>query len=93
MSEISCIKVNIRGRVQGVFFRGETQKAARILKLTGYVKNLGDGSVEALFQGEKNSIKKMMKWCSKGSPASRIDNVLSEPVVFTPDSDSFDILY
>ncbi|OQY50825.1 MAG: hypothetical protein B6230_05735 [Desulfobacteraceae bacterium 4572_89] len=93
MSEISCIKVIITGRVQGVFFRAETQKAARLLKLTGYVKNLGDGSVEALFQGKKNSVKKMLEWCSTGSPASRVDNVESESRIFYPDSDSFDILY
>jgi len=93
MSEISCIKVNIRGRVHGVFFRAETQKAARILKLTGYVKNLGDGSVEALFQGKEDSIKKMVEWCRTGSTASRVDNVMSKSGLFNPDSDSFDILY
>ena len=93
MSEISCSKVIIKGRVQGVFFRAETQKAARLLKLTGHVKNLGDGSVEALFQGKKDSVKKMIQWCSSGSPASRVDNVLSESGILNPDSDSFDILY
>jgi acylphosphatase len=93
MSKISCIKVIIQGRVQGVFFRAETQKAARLLNLRGYVKNLGDGSVEAVFQGEEDAVKKMITWCNTGSPASRVDHVLSEPAIFNPDSDDFDILY
>jgi len=49
---MKCIHVYIKGRVQGVFFRAETQRTARKLKLTGWVRNMPDGRVEALFEGE-----------------------------------------
>ena len=93
MSEITCIKVIINGRVQGVFFRAQTQKTARHLNLAGYVKNRSDGSVEAFFQGDAAGIQKMLEWCRKGPPASRVDHVLPESADGIPGCDSFDILY
>ncbi|MBU0971841.1 MAG: acylphosphatase [Proteobacteria bacterium] len=93
MSETIGIKVNISGRVQGVFFRAQTQKAARQLKLSGYVKNLSNGSVEAVFQGGQRAVSQMVEWCRKGSPGSRVDRVLTESAPPMPDCDSFEIRY
>jgi len=93
MSKITCINVIIKGRVQGVFFRAETQKTAKHLNLTGYVKNRSDGSVEALFQGNEDAAKKMIEWCRTGPPASRVDHVLTEPTTVLSNSKTFDILY
>jgi acylphosphatase len=67
--------VLISGRVQGVFFRAHTRDAARRLGLTGWVRNLPDGRVEALFEGEKEKIDEMITWCHQGSPYSRVDQV------------------
>ncbi|MBU3954172.1 MAG: DNA polymerase IV [Proteobacteria bacterium] len=93
MSETIGIKVNISGRVQGVFFRAQTQTAARQLTLSGYVKNLSNGSVEAVFQGDKQAVSQMVEWCRKGPPGARVDRVLTESVPPMPDCDSFEIRY
>jgi len=67
--------VFISGRVQGVFFRIFTQKKAESLGLCGWVRNLPDGRVEAVFEGEPEKIKQMLSWCDQGSPASQVDKV------------------
>ncbi len=85
--QIISVKAIIKGRVQGVFFRAETQKAARLLNLKGYVKNLANGSVEAFFQGDEHGVKKMLEWCSTGPPASRVDRVMQESSAFLPCDD------
>lgn len=56
----------ITGRVQGVFFRASTHEEAQRRKLTGWVKNLHDGRVEAVFEGEEENVKPMIAWCQKG---------------------------
>jgi len=75
------IHVYISGKVQGVFFRAETQRTAMALKLTGWVRNMEDGRVEALFEGEDTEVDKMIDWCHIGPPAARVDRVefLEEP--------------
>lgn len=56
----------ISGRVQGVFFRSNTRKKALELNLTGWVRNLSDGRVEALIEGEESSLQKIIEWCHTG---------------------------
>jgi DNA polymerase-4 len=90
---ISCIKVVITGRVQGVFFRANTQKQALRLNLTGYVKNLADGSVEALFQGDNKAVKKIEDWCRTGPAASRVDHIRVHPADLTETYTAFGINY
>lgn len=68
-------KLKIFGRVQGVFFRDYAQEKARELGLTGWVCNMPDGTVEALVQGEEESIEKMIQWCHEGSPSAKIDDI------------------
>ena len=65
--------VRISGRVQGVFFRANTWKEARTLGLTGWVRNLPDGRMEALFEGEAAAAETMREWCRKGTPPARVD--------------------
>ncbi len=93
MSHIACVKVIIKGRVQGVFYRAETKRAADLLNLTGYVKNREDGSVEALFQGEEAAVNKMIQWSHTGPRASRVDQVLQEPAQPLSGCDRFEIRY
>ncbi len=79
------VRLYISGRVQGVFFRAETQRTARNLKLTGWVRNMEDGRVEALLEGEDLSVDQMVAWCHQGPPAARVDHVdvLEEPFTGT----------
>ncbi len=71
----------ISGRVQGVFFRAETQRTAVALKLDGWVRNLEDGGVEVLIEGEDTRVGKMIAWCRTGPPTARVDrvDVIEEP--------------
>lgn len=68
-------RIFISGFVQGVGFRHFIRSKANELDLTGWVKNLPDGSVEALVQGEKSSIKKIIEICKKGPFLSNVENV------------------
>jgi acylphosphatase len=76
-------RVIIAGRVQGVFFRASTRDEANKLGLNGWVRNLPNGDVEALFEGDKPTVNKMLSWCYKGSPYAVVHkvNVSYEPYV------------
>ena len=67
--------VFVSGIVQGVFYRGNTQKTARSLGLTGWVRNLPDGRVEAVFEGPMDKVQKALAWCRIGSPSAYVDRV------------------
>jgi len=67
--------VFIKGKVQGVFFRSWTHTTALGLGLKGWVKNLEDGRVEAMFEGEKAMIEQMIEKCKEGSRASEVTHV------------------
>lgn len=68
-------KAIVSGKVQGVFYRATTREKALSLNLNGYAKNLPDGSVEVLAQGEITDIESLMTWLWKGSPASDVTSV------------------
>ena len=60
------MRLKIIGKVQGVFFRAEAAKKALELGVTGWVRNTAEGHVEAVVQGEENSLLKFYEWCEKG---------------------------
>lgn len=68
-------RVIISGKVQGVYFRGFVRDAARRLGVNGYVRNLLDGRVEAVMEGEKEQIENLIALCRQGPPMSRVDKV------------------
>ena len=68
-------QVLVSGRVQGVFFRAWTKEKAEILGVTGWVRNLSDGRVEALFQGDENVVEEMVQWCRKGPPMASVAEI------------------
>lgn len=68
-------RVVVRGSVQGVFFRVETRDRARSLGLAGRVRNVPDGTVEAVFEGEDDRVESMVEWCRHGPPGARVDDV------------------
>lgn len=68
-------QIIVRGRVQGVFFRDFTHENATKLGLTGWVRNLTNGSVEALVEGEEVEIQKLIERLKIGPPASQVKEV------------------
>ncbi|MCF6247750.1 MAG: acylphosphatase [Desulfobacula sp.] len=87
------IKAIISGRVQGVFYRVETKKAADLFNVKGYVRNLPDGCVEAVFQADKETLEKMAQWCYQGSPGSAVNDVDIQTDLVSQAFISFDIRY
>lgn len=67
--------VFIKGRVQGVFYRAWTKDEASNLGLSGWVRNLADGRVEAVFEGSKKNVKKMISECKKGSNIANVEHI------------------
>lgn len=67
--------VNISGRVQGVFYRMETKNSAERYGITGWVRNKSDGSVEAIFEGDAESVHVIIEWCKQGPSNARVDHV------------------
>ena len=67
--------VYVSGRVQGVLFRSETQDEARRQDVTGWVRNLADGRVEAVFEGEKDKVEALVEFCRRGPPGARVSKV------------------
>ena len=69
------VKARIRGRVQGVFFRSETSDRARSLGVGGWVSNEPDGSVEVVFQGEREKLESLLDWCRRGPRGASVEDV------------------
>lgn len=69
------LHVFVTGRVQGVFFRDSTRAKARELAVAGWVRNLPDGRVEAVFEGPREAVDAMLRWTRRGPPAARVDHV------------------
>jgi len=63
----------VSGRVQGVFFRENTKKKADKTEVTGWVKNLRDGRVEAVFEGDRQNVEKLVNWARKGPIWAKIE--------------------
>lgn len=61
------------GKVQGVFYREKTRKQAEKIGVTGWVKNLADGRVEAIFEGDRDKVEKMVNWARKGPIWAKIE--------------------
>ena len=78
-AETSQVRVNIRGRVQGVWFRGWTVREATRLGLDGWVRNLADGSVDALFSGGERAVREMIELCRQGPPHARVTEIEERP--------------
>ena len=74
-----CWHALVRGRVQGVGYRQHTDEQAERLDLDGWVRNLDDGRVEVLFEGEAEAVQELAAWLEQGSPAAEVVEVaLSE---------------
>ena len=85
--------VTIEGRVQGVFFRHHTQETAFRLGVKGWVRNRRDGCVEAVFEGDKESVVKMIEWCHQGPPAARVTKVQQDWEEYAGEFEDFSVTY
>jgi acylphosphatase len=74
-SEPICAHVFISGKVQGVGYRYATVHQAQHLGLNGWVRNLPDGRVEAIFEGDRVLVEQMINWCHQGPPAARVQDI------------------
>lgn len=74
-------RVRVTGRVQGVFFRAWTQQLARELGVKGWVRNAGDGSVEAHVEGDEAAVKALIQRLWEGPPSAKVEQVEVEEVV------------
>lgn len=72
---MQCRLFRIEGRVQGVWFRESTRREAAALGITGYAKNLADGSVEVLACGELTALDQLAEWLKQGPPMAQVTNV------------------
>jgi acylphosphatase len=68
----------VSGRVQGVGYRASIWDTATLLKLNGWVRNLRDGRVEAVFEGPHETVKEMIRWCHQGPPSAVVQEVTVE---------------
>jgi len=69
------VHIRVTGRVQGVFFRAATREQALALGVCGWVRNLADGRVEIVAEGEDPNIKAFLNWCERGPPRARVDSL------------------
>jgi acylphosphatase len=85
--------VRIDGRVQGVCFRMDARRAALERNLAGWVKNLPDGGVEAVFEGAEADVKSMLRWCKIGPPLAHVRKTTVEWEPYTGEFDTFEITF
>ena len=91
MSEIA-VRVWISGRVQGVGYRFATIRQAEKLGISGWVQNLSDGRVTAVFQGKKTAVEQMVQWCHRGPAAAVVKGVEVQQMQLEPIS-GFELKY
>lgn len=75
MTDQERAHVFVSGNVQGVYYRASTRDEAREQGVDGWVENLADGRVEAVFEGPAERVEHMVDWCRTGSPAATVDDV------------------
>lgn len=85
------VRLAVSGRVQGVAFRVATQRVAIRLRVAGWVRNLPDGSVEILAQGDPLAIDELKAWCHQGPQGARVDRVAAQREIVQDDLHGFRI--
>ncbi len=93
MSDLARAQVLISGRVQGVFYRAHTRDQAWARGLKGWVRNLPDGRVAAVFEGKRAAIEDMINWCRQGPPYAAVEEVLVDWQPYQGDFVDFRIVY
>jgi len=89
---LSRAHVIFEGKVQGVFFRAHTREFAQKTGVKGWVRNLPDGTVEAVFEGEKEEVLETIRMCAEEQPRARVDKYSVEWEEYTGEFSSFEII-
>lgn len=87
------VRVFITGKVQGVYFRQNTKQMATRHKVAGWVRNLDDGSVEAVFEGDEVNVSEVIEWCHVGPPKAQVDDVHVKFEKYTGEFADFNVNY
>lgn len=87
------IRVFINGRVQGVFFRQALKAKAKQNKVNGWVRNLRDGRVEAVFEGDDEKVATLIEWCHAGPANAIVEDVEIRNEDYENEFSKFDVLY
>ncbi len=90
--EQEALHIWVTGKVQGVYFRASTVKKAKKLNLAGWVKNLPDGRVEVLAQGDSYSLNQLLLWCQKGPVLAKVSNIERALATFDQEITGFEVL-
>ncbi|MBS7659106.1 MAG: acylphosphatase [Candidatus Bathyarchaeia archaeon] len=85
--------VFISGVVQGVFFRATTRREARKWGVNGWVRNLPDGRVEAVFEGEEEAVRRLIEFCKRGPPGAKVTHVDVIWEEYKGEFEDFNIIY
>jgi acylphosphatase len=93
MNELRQFRAIVRGKVQGVCFRAHTEDEARALGISGYAKNLSDGSVEVVARGEETALRKLIQYLHVGPTIARVTGVEIDWSDTSPAPDPFTTLY
>ncbi|MCB9556665.1 MAG: acylphosphatase [Deltaproteobacteria bacterium] len=85
------LRIAISGRVQGVYFRASTRHQALRLGLSGWAKNLADGTVEVCAEGETEALNALFRWCQQGPASARVDRATPRWEAAQGDLDGFTV--
>lgn len=86
-------KLLIKGVVQGVNFRYYTRREAMRLNVSGWVRNLPDGPVAAVFEGEEEDVEALIRWCRQGPDSARVTELIAQPEEYRGEFQSFSIRF
>ncbi len=89
----SRVKVIVKGIVQGVNFRYYSQRQAAKFHITGWVKNLPDGSVAGVFEGDEQDVEAMVQWCRRGPPSAHVTELIAQPEEYRGEFSSFSVKF
>jgi len=84
-------RIVVCGRVQGVGYRISMREAANDLRVTGWVRNRRDGTVEAVVQGDDDHVERMVAWCRRGPPVARVTTLTTEALNVDATLESFEL--
>ena len=90
---MKAIQINVSGRVQGVCFRASVREEARRIGVTGWVRNLSDGTVEVFVQGPEEKVNRLLSWCYQGPPGAIVTDVGYTDRPVDPSINTFSIRY
>ncbi len=88
-----CIRIVVKGKVQGVYYRDSTRAKAQSLGIVGWVRNLSNGDVEAMAIGKEEDLKKIVDWMWEGPTIAKVDEVLVYEERLIDEFKIFKVLY